>query len=292
MPNFLDQKGGEKLTEQELKFSEWFLLHKILLRKILTGAIMGIAGIFWVYSIIGFVDWLLITGPKERANLNTTLQIKLAPGVLSSIAAQNIVFTEAQIFSGGASRYDLFAQVANPNPSKWRAEFEYRFVGEGLDGVLKKGFILPGETKYVAALGVERPYYPRNVRLEVKNLKYHRVDPHKISDYAKWRSERLNMVIGDKIFNPAAVSNGKSIASLKFTATNDTAYGYRSVGFYSLLYRGEQLVAINYLTAEDFFAGESRELQMQFAEGLPAITKYDVVPEVNIFDVEAYIELK
>lgn len=291
MPDLLNPKNDEKFSAQELKFSEWFLTHKILLRKILTGIIIGIAGMLWIYSLIGFVDWLLVTGPKERANLNTTLQIKLAPGVLPSIAAQNIVFTEAQIFSGGASRYDLFAQVTNPNLSKWWAEFEYRFSGEGLDGVLKKGFVLPGETKYIAALGVERPYYPRNVRLEVRNLKYHRVDPHKILDYAKWRGERLNMIIRDKVFNPAASSNGKNIASLKFTAANDTAYGYRSVGFYGSLYRGEQLVAINYLAAEDFAAGEARELQMQFSEGLPTITKYEIVPEVNIFDESAYKEL-
>jgi len=292
VPNLLDPSGDEKFSEEQLKLGYWFVTHKILLRRILTGVIIGIAGVFWIYSAIGFIDWAFVSGPKERANLNSTLQVKLAPGALAAIAAQNITFTEAEVASAGIGRYDFLAQAANPNPARWWAEFEYRFAGEGVDGSWKKGFILPGETKYVVDLGVERAFRPRNVRLEVQNLKYHRVDPHTIPDYAKWYGEHFNMAISNKIFNPKSVQNSGNIASLKFTATDNTAYGYKSVGFYGLLYRGEQLVSINYLAAENFTAGETRDLEMQFAEGLPSITKYDVVPEFNVFNESGYIELK
>jgi hypothetical protein len=266
--------------------------HKILLRRILAGIIIAIAGVFWIYSLIGFIDWAFVSGPKERANLNTTLQVKLAPGVLASIAAINISFTEAEVASAGIGRYDFLAQVTNPNLARWWAEFDYRFLGEGMDGGGKKGFVLPGETKYIVDLGVESAFRPRNVRLEIANLKYHRVPPHQISDYAKWYGEHFNMAISNKIFNPKSVQNGGNISSLKFTATNNTAYGYKSMGFYGLLYRGEQLVSINYLAAENFTSGEARELEMQFGEGLPTITKYDVVPEFNVFDESGYVEMK
>ena len=292
MPNLLDPSGDEKLSEQGLSLGYWFVTHKILLRRILTGIIIGIAGIFWIYALIGFIDWAFVTGPKERANLNTTLQVKLAPGVLASIAATNVSFTEAEVASAGIGRYDFLAQVTNPNLARWWAEFDYRFVGEGVDGAMKKGFILPGETKYIVDLGVASAFRPRNVRLEVANLKYHRVPPHKISNYASWRDERFNITVSNKIFNPKSVQNGGNIASLKFTALNNPAYGYKSIGFYGLLYRGEQLISINYLTAENFTSGETRELEMQFSEGLPTITKYEVVPEFNVFDEGGYIELK
>lgn len=289
LPNFAG--GGEKFTEKELKLSYWFVTHQALLKKILTVAIAAAAGVLLIYSAAGFIDWAFITGPKERANFNTILQIKTNPAVLQAIAAKDISFTEAEIFSSGVGRYDLLAQVANSN-DKWRAEFEYRFAGEGLDGDFKKGFILPGEKKFIVDLGVERAFRPRNIRLEIQNLKYHRIDPHTIPDYAKWRGEHFDMAITDKVLNANAIQNNKNIATLAFKATNDTAYNYWIVGFYALLYRGEQLVSVNYLSAENFMSGETRDLQMQFYEGLPTITKYEIVPEFNIFDDDAYISQK
>jgi len=291
MPDLLQPSGDEKLTEKELKISYWFLSHKILLRKILIGAIIGIGGIFWLYSGIGFIDWAFVSGPKERANLKTILQIKVSSGALQNISANDIAFGEAEIFSSGVGRYDMIAKANNSNDDWW-AEFDYRFVGEGLDGGYKKGFILPDETKYITELGVEKAFRPRNIRLEINNLKYHRINPHDIPDYKIWREEHLNIEISDKAFDSSVVQNNKDISTLSFKATNKTAYAFWSIGFYALLYRGDQLISINYLAAENFAAGEDRDLQIQFYEGLPAITKYEVVPEVNVFDSEAYISQK
>lgn len=291
MPNFAPNPGDEKLSEGGLKLGYWFLTHKVLLKKILAGILIATAGVLWIYSAIGFIDWAFVSGPKERANLNTTLQIKLAPGALQAIAARDIAFTEADIFSSGVGRYDLLAQVANPN-EKWWAEFEYRFAGDGFDGNWKKGFALPGDKKYIVDLGVEQAFRPRNVRLETRNLKYHRIDPHVIPNYTAWRDEHFNMAVTDKNFNPNGAHNNKSIGVLSFKASNNSAYGYWSVGFYAMLYRGDQLISINYLSAENFASGETRALQMQFYEGLPTITNYDVVPEFNIFDDSGYISQK
>ncbi|MFA5134012.1 MAG: hypothetical protein WC459_04385 [Patescibacteria group bacterium] len=289
--NFLNPNNqGEKLSEQELTVSYWFLSHKELLRKILIGTIGGIAGIFLLYSLWGLIDWAFISGPKERANLKTILQIKVNPNALAGIAASNINFSEPEVFSSGVGRYDFVAKILNPN-EKWWANFDYSFVGEGLSGEVKKGFVLPGETKYITELGVEKPFRPRNIRLVINNLKYHRINPHEISDYSKWRDEHLNIGISDKAFNSASV-NKKDISTLSFKAANNTAYSLWSVGFYGILWRGDELVSINYLTAENFSAGETRDLQMQFYEGLPSITKYEVVPELNIFDENSFKSMK
>lgn len=291
MPNFAPNPGDEKFSERELKLSYWLVTHQLLLKKILAGILIAAAGILWIYSAIGFIDWAFVTGPKERANLNTILQIKVEPGALRAIAARDIIFTEAEIFSSGVGRYDLLARVSNSNENWW-AEFDYRFAGEGLDGGWKKGFVLPGDKKYIVDLGVERAFRPRNVRLETKNLKYHRIDPHVIPNYATWRDEHFNMSATNKDFDPNAIQNNKSIGVLSFRATNNSAYGYWSVGFYAMLYRGDQLISINYLSAENFASGESRDLQMQFYEGLPTITKYEVAPEFNVFDESGYIAQK
>ena len=231
------------------------------------------------------------SGPAERANLNTILQIKTSSEALQAAAATAISFGEPQIFAGGLGKYDLLVKADNQNSDFW-VELQYRFVGEGLDGDYKKGFLLPSESKYIADLGVEQSFRPRNIRFEYKDLKYHKVNPHQISDYEKWKSERLNFTISNKKFEANAIKDKKNISSLAFKTTNDSAYGNWSVGFYGLLYKGGQLVSINYIGAENFKAGEARDLQMQFYEGLPTITKYDIIPEVNIFNENAYIEQK
>lgn len=278
---------GGKFGERELKLSYWLLTHQILFKKILTGVIIGVAVIFWLYALIGFIDWAFITGPKERANIKTTLEVRTAREALEKIKAQDIVFTEAQVFAGGIGQYDMWTKAQNSN-EKWRAEFEYRFVGEGYEGKWKQGFILPNEEKYIADLGVELVARPRNIRFETQNFNYHRIDPHKIPNYEVWRDARLNILTSEKVFNPRVISGNKNIAQLSFKAENDSAYSYWSVGFYALLYRGTQLVAINYLNAEDFASGEERELQMQFYEGLPTISKTEIIPEVDIFDEGNY----
>jgi len=279
------------MTEGQLRASEWYLSHKLALKKTLMGAIIAVGAIFWIYSLYGFIDWKFVSGPKERANLKTILEIKTANEAIRAASAIPIAFGEPQIFAGGLGKYDLLVKAENQN-SDWWIEFEYRFVGEGYEGSYKKGFILPSESKYITDLGVEKPFRPRNPRLEYKNLKYRRINKHIIPDYDKWESERLNFTISGKNFNANIIKDQKNISALSFKAANNTAYDFWSTGFHGQLYKGDQLVSVNYVTAENFKSGEMRDLQMQFYEGLPAITKYEVVPEVNIFDEDVYIGRK
>ena len=66
------------MTEGQLRASEWYLSHKLALKKTLMGAIIAVGAIFWIYSLYGFIDWKFVSGPKERANLKTILEIKTA----------------------------------------------------------------------------------------------------------------------------------------------------------------------------------------------------------------------
>lgn len=281
--------GDENLTEQQLRVSGWYLTHKFLLRKILAGIIIGIAGILWLYSLIFFVDWLFISGPKERQNLKTSLLIKTDPQAMAAAKAENLAFGEPRVYSGGVGKYDFLTEVKNSN-DKWWAEFEYRFIGEGLEGQWRKTFLLPGDQKYAFDLGVDLDFRPLNVRMEMRELKYHRISPHRISNYEEWRNGRLNIEISDKLLDQSAMRAGKNVATLVFKAKNNSAYSFWSVRFYALLYRGEQLASVNYITLENFISGETREAQMSFYEGLPTITKFEILPEVNIFDEENYIK--
>ncbi|MBU4421535.1 hypothetical protein L6259_03700 [Candidatus Parcubacteria bacterium] len=280
-----DKEGELKAS---FKFSFWFFRNKPFLKKVFMGLVIVVVAAPWTYTLIWLLDWAVITGPKERANLNTILDIKVSQEALANIAATPLYFSEAEIFAGGIGQYDIFSQVKNQN-AKWWMEFQYRFVGEGLEGDWRNGFVLPDETKYITNLGVERAFRPRNIRLETRDIKYHRINNHLIPDYAEFKKERMDIVVSDTDFDPRAIQNKKNIALLSFMAKNNTAYDYWLIGFYTYLYRGDQLVALNYIGATEFLSGESRDLEIYFYEGLPAVSRYEIVPELNIFDEDGYI---
>jgi hypothetical protein len=283
--------ADEEAIGRRIKMSEWYFDHKILLQRILIGVLIAISAVFWFYSSVAFIDWALISGPKERANLKTLTEISVSPEALNAIRAESIVFSEAQIFAGGVGQYDAIAKVQNPN-QQWWEEFEYRFTGEGLTGQWRKGFALPQDDKYLVDLGLQLPFHPRNVYLQIRNLKYHRIDNHQIPNYEVWKKERLNLIFSEKNYDPNFLVGSKGASALTFKVLNDSAYNFWSVGFYALLYRGDQLASVNYTSLINFKSQETRDAQIGFYEGLPTITKFEVYPEVNIFDPAAFIPQK
>ena len=71
------------------------------------------------------------------------------------------------------SMADLVAQVYNPNP-KWGANFEYNFSLASGQTEDRKGFIFPGETKYLVDLAVENGETATS--LNIKNIDWLRVN--------------------------------------------------------------------------------------------------------------------
>lgn len=271
------------MTEKEIKFSEWYLSHKLLFKKILTGILIAISGGLLIFSAVLFIDWAFVTGPKERANLKTSSKVTISPEARESIKAENIIFGGAQTFAGGVGRYDVVAEIRNPN-DLWWADLEYRFLGEGLSGQWRKAFVLPGDKKYLTELGLSLPFHPRNVYLETRNMRYHRIDNHEIPNFDQWRKDHGNIILTDKEFKQE-----KSSGAISFKAKNDTAYNFWDTGFYALLYRGDQLASVNYTVISNFLSGETREVRMSFYEGLPTITKFEIITDLNIFDEKIYI---
>jgi hypothetical protein len=288
MPDFNSQFNDENSANRRIKISEWYFEHKILLKRIFIGFLIAVSAGFWFYSSVAMIDWAFVSGPSERANLKTLTEISVSPEALDAVRAESVIFGETQIFAGGVGQYDAISSVKNPN-AKWWEEFEYRFTGDGLEGQWKKGFALPQDEKYLVDLGLQLPFHPRNVYLQTRNLKYHRINNHEIPNYDVWKKEQMNFILSDKNYNPNFLAGSKGASALTFKVLNDSAYNFWSVGFYALLYRGDQLASVNYANVTNFMSEETRDAQIGFYEGLPTITKFEIIPEVNIFDPAVYI---
>jgi len=275
-------------SEGQLKFASWYVSHKLLLKKIFIGFLIGLNVIFWGYGLYGLVIHYFIEGPRLDQALRELGRSPDLAAIRALIEPQSLEIGTVSILSGGKGKYDLSAKVSNQNPA-WRTEFDYNFVADGKALPVRHGFILPNEEKLLINLGAESTARIRSASIEISNLRWSRVDAHEISDYEAWSSERLNFVFENVKFSPAVITDGITVSRVTFNARNLTAYSFWDVGFYIFLYRGSSLVTINYITLEEFISGQTRQVEVSWFESLPTVTQVKVVPEVNIFDPKVYM---
>jgi hypothetical protein len=195
---------------------------------------------------------------------------------------------QASIISAGKEKYDLVAKISNTN-SNWRVEFDYDFVVDGQALDTKSGFLLPNEEKFLLNLAVDSKVKPRRAEIEINNLRWQRIDPHKIPDYTVWHDERFNFVFEDVKFSPAVVRDSLTISRASFSVKNATSYGFWNVGFYILLYRGSSIAGVTYVTISELGSGQTRPVEVSWFEPLSSVTQVKIFPEVNIFDEKVYM---
>jgi hypothetical protein len=275
-------------SESQLAAASWYVSHKVLLKKIFIGFLIFLNVVFLGYGLYGLVNYYLIEGPIfDRAMRNLSQSINY--GAINAAAQpKSLAIGTTTIFNSGTGRYDFVAKILNPN-SGWQAEFTYDFVADGAARPEKNGFTLPGEEKYFLDLGAEFKSKPRQAVLEVKNMRWQKINAHEIPDYAAWRDARLNFVFENVKFSPAVVAGTISVSRASFDARNASAFSFWAVGFDVLLYRGSSLAAVNYITLEEFRSGQNRPVEVSWFESLPSITQVKVIPEVNIFDSKVFM---
>jgi len=275
-------------TEGQLKFATWYVSHKILLKKIFIGFLIFLCAIFWGFGLYGLINYYFIEGPSFNLAMRELSRGVDFSAINKALQPKGLELGTTTIFSSGKGRYDFVGKVFNSS-SNWRAEFTYNFLVDGVARPEKSGFILPGEEKYVFDLGVSAEARPRSATLEIKNFKWQRIDAHEIPDYDAWQEDRLNFLVTDVKFTPAAVGESIPISRASFMVRNATAFSFWDVGFEIFLYRGSSIASVNYVTLEEFRSGQNRSVEVSWFETLPSITQVKVVPEVNIFDSKAYM---
>lgn len=278
------------MTEKQLKWAYWWVRNKVRIRQVFT-AILGIFAFSLVaYAGFGFLDWFFVSGVRERANLAQTIATGTPLATWRDYGAKQVVlFDSPVILSAGEGRYDIFSRATNPN-DEWMVEFDYRFDAGGVSIQAKPGFLLPGETKNLHALGVKSDSRPSSPEIEITNLRWNRIDPHLARpDYRTWSVSRLDLRIVDAEYTPPDPSDMLPISRADFTIENHTAFSYYTVGFFVSLFSGQKIAGVNYVTISELRAGEQRSVEATWFNSLPNVTRVEVEPEVNILDERVYI---
>lgn len=258
-------------TDQELRFSYWYITHKLLLRKIFIIS-LAIAGfLIWFYVIWQLAFFGVYYQIEKYATNNLIFKDNANLLVISSLSPIALSVSSLMILPGESGLNDYLSEVANNNRN-WLATFDYQFI-DGGKTYTQKGFVLPLEKKFLMDLSV-----PGNIsQLKLTNLKWQRVanPPAVYESRYKFKVDNEDFIASQDSGQPSR---------LVFDLTNDSPFNYWQVGVQTFLYSGGNLVSVNYLVLEQFKAGEKRPVQLNWTNRLPRITNMEIIPEVNIFD--------
>lgn len=264
--------ANNNFTDQELKFSYWYVTHKLLLRNIFV-ILLGLAGFFMWFYIVWQLVFLGLNYSLEQSQVHRLIfDNNPALVSLNLLKPVTIQISDPIALTSGDNRQDYFAEISNNNKN-WLATFDYSFSDSEKDSNIRSGFVLPLEKKYLMNLGVTGPV----AELTITNLKWQRISNPQLvyTDRYKFIIENEKFVTGIKTDDPNF---------LVFDITNNSAFNYWQVGVQTFLYGGGNVVSVNYIVLEQLKAGEKRQVQINWSGDLPRISNIQIIPEINIFD--------
>lgn len=278
---------ADNLTEQQLAFGYWFVMHKPQLKRIGFGILVAFDAIMIGFGVWGLVNHYLVSWNRDfvvRRDLGRSI---VPHNTVVTLGPEQLITKSVQVFQSSGGRYDFLAVLQNPSQD-WYAEFTYQFVSGSGTTPEARGFILPMEEKYMAQFAQEMMSLPRGAELYISDVAWQRVDRHVIRDFEAWRRERTNFLVTD-VEHKTVEAIDRTVARTSFKIENRTAFGYWRLGTFVVLLRGSSPVAANFITLDQFDSGDVRELDVNWFESLPSSSTVDIRPEVNLFDPSAYL---
>jgi len=188
--------------------------------------------------------------------------------------------------SGIAGKYDVYAQVENPNNLFGSSEVSYIMrIKDSSGAVLKersgKSFILPKEKKFIVENVMESGEEPSEAEFVLTSVKWVEFNEY----YAKPTLKILN-----KNYNQ--VSSGVGFAEVVGIVKNDSPFDFEKIRVVVVLKdEKEQITALNSTEVKTVTSGEEREFTTLWPNRFSGnVANMEVVAEVNIFNAETFIK--
>lgn len=276
----------QEFTSQDLKWSFWFVKNKALLYKVLVIILMVIDALFILFGIWRWGGYLLGLSDFRRLQASLSSSVNYT-GIHPHFGAQPIQAINAQIFASRENKYDAVAELVNPN-NRFLVKFNYYFVIGGEKTPTQKSFLLPGETRPVAYLGIKDGAATAPA-VVLENIEYQRISAHEISDTRSWQAYRLNFQVSDFVFLKSLAQEGANTDALQFKLTNNSPYSYVAPNFHVALLQNGQMVGILPLRLDSINSLETKNIDLRnFVSGL-SVTEIALYPVINVYDSAVYL---
>ena len=290
--------GGLLLQEEKeftrfYRLSLWWVEHRAFLRRLGIILLATFDAVLLLFGAWHLLDAFAVSYDAEQNAVLRMVAYGQSDLRAYSVAhaADDLEQGDGRVISIGNGRYDFYTTITNPNDDWW-AEFEYAFSLGDASTDVQTGFILPSQEKPIAELAVESVSPIQSAALQLQNVRWHRVDHHTVPDYSTWSSDRLNFLLSASSFENETRFDGETFGRTTFTIKNDTAFSYYDVGLYVLLLRGNSVVGVNRTSLSSLESGVEEEVTVNWFGTLPSVSEVQIVPELNIFDLEVYKPLQ
>jgi len=280
------QASREDLSYWELKFGEWYLKHRVLIRKALVAILflfslvtLGGSLTYWgyYYSSGYWTDKQITTQEIEQFQNYRNLQ--------PLYEAKPVEVSNVNILKTASEKYNVVAQINNVN-KRWWGKITYHFNFSGGETEKKEAMLLPGRENTRAIFGVENDNITQGAEFAIDDMEWKKVNPHNIPQVQNYMRARLNFPVNNFSFS---TGDDDTPPNVNFSVTNNTAYSYWDGRFLVEFYDGNSLVAVKDINLEKFRTGEERQVNLTFLENIN-ITRMELNPKINAFTQEAYME--
>lgn len=287
-PNFSQyQDPTQEFSSQELKYGLWYVRHKVLLYKILVGALAAIDASLVIFGLWKWGSHLLGWQDYARLQNNLTTFVNYT-GIHPRYGALPVQVAGVRVFPSRENKFDVVAELANSN-DRFLVKFNYYFLIGGAKTPAQKTFLLPGESRPVAVLGI-KDGLAATPNIVLENVEYKRISAHEVTDTKSLQAYRLNFRISDFVFLKSLEQEGQNTDAIKFNLTNGSPYDYVAANFYVGLLQNGQMVGILPLSLDSIKSLETKNIDLRnFVPGLQ-ITDLALYPLINVYDEGVYIK--
>jgi hypothetical protein len=288
LDKYIDPTG--ELTNKQLQWSDWYVRHKILLHKLFIWSSVAVSGMLLVYGIGGLLKYFIFDIVQDRqlydalgkSYINFEIQ-------KNKYAPQELQISPISIFSYSEGKYDFASIIKNPNP-KFIAEIKYLYNFKGGQTNKQSIKIMPNSQIPATILGYPSESYPTDTTLNITEIAWSRINPHKLSDVEKYVSERMQFKFNNLSFKPISAAENRPSNIIELDIYNESNYSYWNPPFYIELLNGAQTVGVLHLSIEKFLAGETRHIDLRNTLEQLDVTDIKLYPNIDLFDESVYME--
>lgn len=291
MPQNSFQSPYHPLSDQELEKSYWFITHKIFIKRLGYSLFIGIDLILIVFSAYKMINYYS-TESKEYSQAMQDFYIPAINHEATKLnQPANLEIDDVKILNSGQTtdgkKYDLIAKIYNPNDN-FRIDFAYQFIFNGNKLPERSSFILPKETKVITAYSLAEN--PSTAKVMITKASMQRISAKEISNPPEFVKNHLNFSL--KNAEIKSLNTPKDLYKVSFDLSNETIYNYWDINLTILLYNGAEIIGINEISLEKFLSGETRPVEINWYEFLPSNIKVSIIPEIDIFNPEVYMDFQ
>jgi len=267
--------NNPNLSDKQLKYSYWFLLHKKSLKKlgIVSFIVFDVLMILW--AIVGLVKYLSNYSEFKELSQNSPSYIDWET-YHNNNQPQDLIIGRTKVVKTISGQADIGVLITNPNIDWGMSQFTYQFVlAGGQTTPIMETWLLPNSDKYLLALSEQTVGV--SASLQILDQQWQRIDRDQIS---------INEIeVSDVQFVPASqLAELTKGGQVTWRVENRSAVSFWDVGWQVILYAGQNEVGFNYLQIKSLDSLASRELSVNWPESLSRVTSVRVIPDINLYD--------